>query len=343
MKKLPLLICVQLLWTSAVAQTVSFFSDPVAIHFHRTNLTVRWKAEKHPWPKVVGAYRVLPTGFSPAIISNAVALSPFTDTDRTDYGTNGVDFGHPFTTPYLRISTGTGEIDYDRGGPHYSPTRLAVDVPGTNQLFQLTTELLPKLGISLSEVSKAENGKPNMKFFEHGMYFYPNHTNAADFVVITNIASRGVGLRRALGGIEFVYTGGHCAVDFGEHSEIVKLQLAWPPLECGKLYAAASPKTIIRWIREGRAVQKRMMTDHGGETAIDWQTVKSLTITNAVAYYWAEPSPNREPPNHPASPVWVVPYADLSGAVDTGKTMLHVEIVCPIIDDTKPLNGRDKR
>jgi hypothetical protein len=80
-----------------------------------------------------------------------------------------------------------------------------------------------------------------------------------------------------------------------------------------------------------------MLNGTQGETIIDWPNVKSFTVRKAKAYYWGEffgPSIGAQRPSFPS---WVWPYVEITGTVDTGKTNLYVEIVCPVIDETKPL------
>ncbi|MGH7952975.1 MAG: hypothetical protein ACREFE_13815, partial [Limisphaerales bacterium] len=206
-----------------------------------------------------------------------------------------------------------------------------------NQLYQLTTNFLPKLGINLSEISKQRNGKPKFNFYEPlSGYPIPNGTPEGDF--LTNIERRVVSFSRDLDGGRFYYDGGHCEIDFGEHAKILRIELSWPNLKRDKLYSAATPKQIVRRIRDGKAIQRHMMTSNGAETIIDWSKVKSLTITNAeVLYYCGDSFVVREFAPQLISPTLVYPHAELSGFVDTGKSKDYVALVCPIIDETKPL------
>jgi hypothetical protein len=258
-----------------------------------------------------------------------MTLGSFTEKDKKDYGTNGVDFGKPYATPYLKISFIKGEIEYDRGERNRSATDLAKDVPATNQLFQLTTNFLQKLGISLSEVARKENGGYNIRLFNDigGVYFDNGRT-------ITNITAREVSVNRAVDGMEFKCDGGYGLVRFGEYGQVVKAQFYWRSVERDKLYAAATREQIIQWVREGKAIQKHMMTEQGGEAIIDWSTVKSLTIRKAAICYWGEAFAARELAHQPVLPSLVYPYVEISGTVDTGRTNLYVEIVCPVIDET---------
>lgn len=328
MKKLLFLIWIQLFWMTGFSQSLP------NIHIQRTNLVVRWKAPKHPWPKVVGIYHVVPTTFSPTVISNLMVLGSFTEKDKRDYG-DVVIFGKPYSTPHLRISFVDGEIEYDGDRPHYSETNLAKDVPERKQLFHLTTNFLPELGISLSEIARQKNGKPQINY-DASMSGFPAGGTNGDFIFL----ERGISFSRDLNGGRFFSDGG-CYIDFGEHGKIFNIALSWPSLKCDELYSAATPEQIIQRIRDGKALQRHLISLEGTETMLDWSTVKSLTVTNAeVLYYRGDSFVAREFAPQPILPSLVYPHAELSGTVDTGTAKVHIEIVCPVIDETKPLKTK---
>ncbi len=321
--------------TAGFSQSLPYGVGSQAVHFQRTNLVVRWKAPKHPWPNTIWTYNVVPT-FSPTVISNLMALGSFSEKDKRDYGTNGVIFGQPNTTPHLDISFIEGELDYNGGSPRYSATNLAKNVPGTNQLFQLTTNFLPKLGLSLSELAKGVDGHPKVSSRGEDTDYSSFYVNGVE---ITNREYRLAHFVRALDGMEVKHDGGSGDICFGENARPIKIWLHWRSVERDKLYAAATPEKIIRWIRAGKAVQLPVGKWWNGsfiETPIDWQTVKSLTLTKATAYYTGEFFFG-EREHRPILPSWMLPYAELSGTVDTGSGKIKVELWCPVIDETKPL------
>jgi hypothetical protein len=336
MKKLILWICFQFLWTTAFPQERPW---PAAIHVQRTNLIVRWKAATHPWPKVVGIYHAVPTQFSPSVISNLTVLGSFAEKDKRAFGTNGIILGQPYSTPHLDISFAEGKIRYDgRGQMHYSATNLAKAVPEENQLPEFIADFVPKLGIRQSEIAKQRNGKP--RFYYTGVetgYFRQPHGGDA----ISNVLSRRVVFLRDMNGGRTFMDSGRCELNFGVHGRVINIDMSWPELKCEQLYAAATQKEIIRRIQQGQALQRHMHEVLGGdEIVIDWSKVKNLTITNAeVVYFRGETFFVREYAPQLNDPNLVYPDAELSGTVDTGSEKIRVEIVCPIIDQTKPLNS----
>ncbi|HWD94254.1 MAG TPA: hypothetical protein VG938_18125 [Verrucomicrobiae bacterium] len=336
MRRLILLICFHLGLATGFSQTLPIFDSAYVVHFQRTNLVVRWKAAKRPWPKTLWTYKIVPTHFSPAAISNVTALADFGGYEKRDYGRNGFFLGNWYGTPQLRVSFVAGEIQFDNrvSERNYSPTNLAKDVPGTNRLLQLTTNFLPKVGISLGEVARRANGQ--LKIGWHDNDYTEYRTDNGN---VTNIEYRTVWVWRALDGVENPGMNTDCQISFGEHDKVVQIRLEWPSVERETQFAAATPEKIIQWIREGKAAQSRVFTSPGGaEIPIDWSKVKSLTITNAEAKYWGPSLRDREFVNQPLFPAWVRPDARLQGIVNTGTTNLNVQILCPVIDESKPLN-----
>lgn len=324
MRKAALLILFQAFWMAGFSQSLPPTFNR-GVYFQRTNLVVRWKAPNHPWPKTLWLYQMVPTKYSPMVISNLMTLGSFTERDTRFNNSNGIGFSDPPRS--LAISFSTGEISFS-DEHNYGVTNLAKDVPTTNQLFHLMTNFIPKLGINLSEIAKGKNGQPEVNFTEPFTEYYANGT------FITNVQWRGIHFNRAIDGIKFLFAGGDGEINFGEQGKVVKIRTLWPSLERDKSYSAATPKKIIQWIHEGRAIQKRMLQPYGGETVIDWSTVKNLTIKEAKAYYDADFFVG-ERMHQPIFPSWVHPYAELWGTVDTGTTNIDVEILCPIIDETK--------
>lgn len=317
MKKTILLILFQMLWVAGFSQSLPPEMNR-GIFFHPTNLVVHWKAAKHPWPERLWVLQMVPAQFSPTTISNLMALGPFTDKDKTDHGTNDTVFSNSSGT--LIITHTMGVIEF-HASDTYDLKRLRKNVPETNQLFRLATNFLPKLGISLSEVATDGTGKPEFTHInDMGSIFYNP--------MFTNITARDVFFHRASDGVKFLPGGAGGEIYFGENGKIVQMRLMWPTYKPDKLYFTATPKKIIQWVREGRAMQRRASDN---SNVFDWTKAKSLTINKAAAYYYGQLISEE-----PVFPCWVRPLAELWGTVDIGKTNIPVDIICPLIVETKP-------
>ena len=115
-------------------------------------------------------------------------------------------------------------------------------------------------------------------------------------------------------------------------NKVSKISLSWRNLERHKAYSTANPNMIIKWIREGRAVQGMIRMD--AET-INWKSVKSVTVIKAELSYYARD------PFTPSD--WLMPFAALWTTVDTGHGNMDLEIDCPIIGEAKqPATKNDR-
>ena len=112
-------------------------------------------------------------------------------------------------------------------------------------------------------------------------------------------------------------------IEFGHNERVSNITVSWRKLARDKLYPLATPETILKWIREGRAV-----CESSPDNDIDWPSVKNMTINKVTPYYFGEVY--GEPQN------FVSPFATLEATVDTGRTNLTIYLYCPLIDETKP-------
>jgi len=222
---------------------------------------------------------------------------------------------------WLYPPQGALEYDSQRLTP-YGPTHLAEGVPPESQLFQLTTNFLPRLGINVSELSgKDRSTEPRFHFFASQVMYFVNHS------FITNVESRGVRFRRLVDGMEFNGDGGNCEIDFGEHGKVVKLSLSWRELEHYRRYAAAPLATVTKWIRDGRGVVFKL-----SDGILDWPAVKRVTVTEVTPVWLGE--------QQAESQEFVHPLVRLTANIDTGEAKIAAIIWCPIIDESRPLKGK---
>jgi hypothetical protein len=327
MKNWILIFLFWIMGTAGFSQGLPFPSGSAI--FQRTNLEIRWEAPKRPWPKTLWTYQVAMTEFSPTVISYLINLGGFSGADKWYSTTNGVSYSRSGMD--LRISCAEGEIDFERKERIFSSTNLAEDVPAMSQLYGLTTNLMPKLGINGADIPKTKGGRFQMNFYEP-LSGFPGSGPGGGF--LTNTEMRIASFGRLLDGVKCDQIVGSCTIGFGEHSQIRYLRLFWRNVKRDKLYPAATPKQIVQRIREGKAILPKWYYQMGDEIPIDWPAVRKITIKTAEAHYWGELFLG-EREHRPIFPSLVVPYARLHAIVDTGTTNIEMEIDCPIIDETK--------
>ncbi|HUD46189.1 MAG TPA: hypothetical protein VMR33_05135 [Candidatus Baltobacteraceae bacterium] len=317
MKAAGVCILLQVLCAAGYSENLRFkqFGTPIPA---RADLDVRWNGPSNAFPAKLWIYHLLPAKFSAETIGTLTELGSFTDKDRTDSGATEMRFRSADKARSLYISFPLGVIDYE-GVPKYNPTNLVEDIPSKETAVDLTRQLLPKLGVRLSDIDKEENSpEPAFHVGDSAITFFVNGT------FVSNIVERRVGFRRAVDGASFLSagSGGDGDVKFGDHGKIVQIYISWRGLDRDKSCPTVTLDKIVESIRKGQAVQGLLPSDAPG---IDWPKVKSITIKKAWPCYYA---------GNPLAPSdWLYPFAALSTTVDTGRRNVDVEIDCPIIEE----------
>jgi hypothetical protein len=317
MKKIFLLILFQGVWAAGFSQSLSLARLGDA--FQRTNLNVRWLAQTNSYPHTVWIYQIMPRTFPPAAITNLIIQCGFTEQDKKVSNGDEIAYQNAARFPSRRLQIFHGSIFYI-SDTHYGPTNLAGAVPEMSQMPKLATNFLLQLGINAAEIEKKSDGTPNFHFWEpFKEYFLPDK-------IITNIEFRAVGFSRVVDGARVLGAGtvGDGEIYFGPNGRPVHIDLSWRDLKRVKPLATVTPNVVIEWIRAGKAVQGGIPMNL---PAIDWSTVKSLTVNSADLCYYAG---DRLAPSR-----WLMPLLSLWTTADTGHGTIDVEIDCPVIDETK--------
>jgi hypothetical protein len=310
MKKIILLLLIQVVCAMAgFAQSPPWKANNEIIPA-RPDLNVLWQNSTQ-FPRKIWIYQLLPNVFPPKIISNVMALCSFTGKDKIDDETNGMVFQNPDGSRKLSISYSSGAIEYETAEIRYSPTNLAIGVPSTNELPEVAKSVLSKLHIKFSDIT-GWLGTNKIDFSEPLTTFYVGGA------VITNVPYRTVYFRRSVDGMPIAYD--FYRFNVGEYGKISKISIAWPNLKRLKSYRTVSPKDVVDFIRHGNATRGPVPTSIGD---IDWPSIKSLTITDAIPSYLV--NGNR-----------LYPFLYLGALVDTGNVKVKIGMACPIFDETKP-------
>jgi hypothetical protein len=298
MKKIFFFALLQTLWATGFSKSLSL--QKLGDSFQRTNLEVRWNISTNALPSTVWIYHLSPKIFPQEAISNLIALGRFTAQQIKKSNADEVVYKNADKHPTKQLAVSHGSIEYLHS-IKYGPTNLTEDVPEMGRLLQLTTNLLSDLDINISDIEKKTNGAPNFHFAEFTTLYYLSDKT------ITNVEFRIVRFSRAIDGATFISggAGGDGEFDFGAHGDLVGIDLSWRDMERYKSCPTTTPETIVKWIREGKAVQGGIPMN---SEAIDWPTVKSLTINKADLCYYAG---ERFAPSQ-----WLMPLLSLWTTVD---------------------------
>jgi hypothetical protein len=301
--------------------------------FRAPDLDISWNAPASTLPSALWVYRVLPSRFSPSVISNMMALGPFTAKDRTNpwqrppYNNPGTLF---FAHPSERKTLGF----YPHGLIEYmdelaNDINIGEGVPNDAEAVRLGTNYLQQLGIGLSQLAATPNGSELRVWHGNGTAFLsmPNH------VIVTNVHLREVRFIRRLDGVDFDGDGtqGGCAIQFGHHAKVSQITLLWRDLQRDRLDKTATPELLMKWMREGRGAWRA--------SSHEWQDInpawiKKMTVSKVTPYYYGE--------NEMVAQQWVYPFAKLDTTMELCvtnyrleviRTNLAVRVCCPIIDE----------
>ena len=153
MKRILIAILLTSFWAAGFSENLPL--NEMGKSFSSPNLAVQWKVPTNVFPSKVSIYRLLPTKFPPDVTSNLMDIARLTANDRTK-NDSGENFTSSDKMRKLRIDSVSGTIDYtDDSVVHGGTTNVSVGVPDESELFGLTTNILPRLGLKFSDIKGA--------------------------------------------------------------------------------------------------------------------------------------------------------------------------------------------
>jgi hypothetical protein len=293
----------------------------------QTNINLVWDAPTNDMPRKLWIYRALPAKVPPDTISNLVALGSFTDKDRKKVPDHPhlISYADPTEKRGLLINTEWAFIHYSDSDA--KDIDITNGVPDRQHAFEMAKRWLPKLGIDERQLFQNPNGA-GTKFYgaPETVFFYSREGNSPAFA--TNTCMYNVTFFRALDGVGF---SGGCArgggeIEFGHHARISTILVSWRNYKRDKLYQAATPELLLKWIREGKAVWR----SKDDSMFPDWSSVKNIVITKATLYYYSEAYDENDKPQNAACP-----FVEMEAVANAGTTNLIFNFDCPIIDETQ--------
>jgi len=285
-----------------------------------TACEVRWEASTNQLPKTVWVYKIVPSQFPPAVISNVMALGGYSLSNRTNiegrpFSKDIFHFRSPDGVGYLTYAPKYGVIDYLDDTARAKMMEYAESVPGDSEATRLALNWVEKLGLNRSQLS-TQPGSSELRTYKG----IRERGRAGKKEPI----SRDVYFIRQVDGIDLAgignYGGVHIA--FGDRGKVAELQLLWPNLERHKEHLVASASRVGEWIKQGRAV----ITGPNTATVLaSAPQLKSLTVKKITPLYLGT-SIMDEPKE------FVHPFAELEVIANLGHTNLPVILNCPVAD-----------
>lgn len=275
-------------------------------------LEIEWKVRTNAVPQQMWVYKVVPQGFSPGVMSNAMAIGLFGPRDilnpreKTYIQIQDV---RPYPTRFLKVAPAAGWMKYyDRNAKTVSG-RPVTGVPDRDEAERLARDYLFRLGIDRSQVgNKAATGYEIKKAALAGDGTEKN----------VQIIGREVSLARCLDGIAFFGKGslGGFSIEFGNSAKVASFELLWRNLMPERLGTTGSADDIIAAIKAGKSVQS---------TPSDVSRVNRLSLTSVTPFYLGSYWDTQQD--------FCYPIVVLEGEGDSEDGKQAVGLLCPILLD----------
>lgn len=293
--------------TIALLQLVSIVSvasqpplDQLGQPFASTNCAITW-AVTNKLPEKLWVCRVLPSNFSPRVISNLVALGEFSPKEKVDnLGWQHNDLRsrcYSNDKRSLGIYPRYGFIEYRY--PKANDFKTEKGVPTEEEARRLGTDWVGLLALDRSQISEINVYTPVHLQFRHEPYYR----------VITNINSRDITFGRRFDGLDFYMQKEGCRIQFAHHAVVSQIYLSWRNLERDKRYPVAKPEVIMKWMREGKCFWQPW---HPDAQHLDSSCFTKVTVHKVTLYYYGNEQDEQQD--------WVCPFAHLETTVEMNVT-----------------------
>ena len=327
----------------AMLATGGTFTNESPAGFNSQNVEVIWSADSsNHWPENLWVYKVIPQEFSPAVISNLMALGPFTMKDKTDSSglfaldKKAVCFQDKSDVlHWLEILPTLGYVKYYHQNAEAKAVSAikdvpepAVGVPNQEETTRLGLKYLRLFGIDSSQLAT----KPGTNDLDlHWETQTTGWNDQKTFKEIDETNVFGVIFLRWIDGLKIrgLFRGG-MDISFGNHAQVFQLEICWRNLQPYELHDCPLPEQVIQWIKDGqvrlRAVRGRLP-----------KNIRKLTITGAEFFYDGKLG------NEPMD--FVFPFADFTATAEgenaTNNTVWFLTPLTLAKENWQILNGKN--
>ena len=294
--------------------------------FSVTGINVVWNATTNGFPTNLWVYKVIPQDFSPAVISNLMAMGEFSSKDRTHIEGQPpfkdkrlMYFANEEKTRHLGIFPPMGWVYY-RDERAVGGKANARDVPSEDAAVDLALRYLLKLNIKQSEFVTKDTGSDLQiyRVVQDRRRFDKDKQEQVNEIIL-----RGVSFVRCVGGVSLTGRGsdGGFSISFGNEGKIASLELVWRNLQQHKLHNVCSPSEIIELIKQGQAKVHPLNT-------VDWRSAKKLIVSKVTPFYLGADGETQQD--------FMYPFASIEGTIEfaDGKDV-GIALKCPVLADMK--------
>jgi hypothetical protein len=301
-------------WLASGAATVCGGTSTNGSSVGLPELEVAWGATTNGWQERLWVYKVASQEFSPPVVSNLLAISGFTNQDRTNRlgeppfrDKSILFFRNADQSKYLEINPVLGWIDYHDDKAEASSQKQKIEgVPNEQEATRLGFKYLRLCGIENSQIVKKPGTCDFDLHWEKGTLNYTDQETQKEITVTNNY---GVFFDRCVDGVRVqgFGRGGGVRVRFGNKARIIDLQVCWRNLKPYELREVPPPEQITEQLRAGTIALHPL----GSYSIYPAGQVRRLTVTKCTFFY--EGKYQDEPMD------FVRPYVSFEGTADTGQ------------------------
>ena len=311
-------ICCLCPWTALAANQVALhelgerFAPP-------KDAVIEWKATVR-LPSKVTIYKTESNRFSPAVVSNVMALGHWFMQQRSDVpgrprnpDKDFLHFQNEDGVGYLTVYPRHGLIDYLNEQARTAMGARTQNMPDEKEIVRLGRDFLKRLEIDERDLAKKADG--NLRTY--------GGQRVRGQRGIEQIISRDVYFVRQADGIPFNGIGnyGGVSLTFGDHGKVAELLLVWPALKPIQSLPVALPTDFINYVKQGTAVIVP------GETAAfvtsDVQKIIKITVNDIAPFYLGGGT-------HDPKKI-IAPFAVLEITAHMPKTNFAATLCCPLV------------
>jgi len=295
---------------------------------------VVWATPTNHWPTALWTYKVVPQNFSPAVISNLMALGPFAETNKVYPPTppkkkffrfkktmiTVIPRGWPAQIVYenkgwtreLGLSPSEGFFIYT--DKEAAEATNPVCLPSEADAYQLGLKYLRLFGIDQSHLTAKESGEPRA----YGMYEYTLEGEMGKYRRITNAYS--VHFIRRLDGIDFAgpSENGGVSFKFGNNAKLIGLCINWKRYE---------PYELCKVFDTINVLSCAYNDDRRWSPMYPIDDLKKFTITKYSIYYLGTESLNPYERGIMKPFCWFTTHMDFSNTNDNDTVSWQSEIL----------------
>ena len=269
---------------------------------------VIWRAPTNDWPSSLWIYRVVPQSFSPAVVSNLLAMASFSMVENKsvpgqqvyEKDNKSVYFATPDEKRHLGISPTFGYIEYEDLSVAGDFNKPSMSVPSERDAYSLALDYLRQFGIDRSQLA-AKPGTNDLAI--RRLLSTRSWRDKDTHKEVRDDYEQGVFFVRRVDGVDVDgITHGGVKIVFGAGARISELKITWRGLEPFQLLPTCTPARIMGEIGLGHA---KWLPSSPND-------LRRITITGFTPFYRGQPG-GKDPEEQQR---YVEPYIVVYGSLD---------------------------